>query len=243
MSSLATLSFDYELDGLDCHGVMVSGDDAQAPTVLVFHGMEGRSDAQVEFCERLAATGYRAVAVDIFGREVSQAVGREGMAAGAPAMDELLLDRDMLRDRLLRVVETVGGLPTVERDAMAAIGFCFGGLCVLDLARHDAPLRAVGSFHGVLTPPPVTPDTPIATRIAFYHGWEDPFAPPADVLALAAELTARGADWQVHAYGHAMHAFMAPFANDPEHGIQYDEVTARRAWVSLVDMLAETFGR
>jgi dienelactone hydrolase len=242
MTPLTTLSFDYELDGLDCNAVMVSGDDAAAPTVLVFHGMEGRSDAQIEFCHRLAELGYRAVAVDIFGREVSLAIGRDGMDAGAPVMNALMQDRDALRDRLLGVVEIIAALPAVERDAIAAIGFCFGGLCVLDLARHDSRLKAVGSFHGVLTPPPAAPMSPITTTIAVYHGWEDPLASPADVVALASELTARGADWQLHAYGGAMHAFMATFANAPERGIQYHEPTARRAWASLVDFLEETFG-
>jgi dienelactone hydrolase len=107
MTSLTTLSFDYELDGLDCNAVMLSGDDAQAPTLLVFHGMEGRSDAQVEFCGRLAEIGYRAVAVDIFGREVSRHVARDGMDAGAEAMNAMLRDRDALRDRLFGV-GTVG---------------------------------------------------------------------------------------------------------------------------------------
>ena len=83
---------------------------------------------------------------------------------------------------------------------------------------------------------PSTPRSPSTT------GGTDPFAPPADVVALAAELTERGADWQLHAYGHAMHAFMAPFANAPERGIQYDAVVARRAWASLEDFLTETFG-
>ncbi|MDT5340500.1 MAG: hypothetical protein QOD90_6005 [Mycobacterium sp.] len=244
MTSPATHAFDYTLDGLDCEAVMVSGDDDHAPTVLVFHGMEGRSDAQVEFCGRLVDAGYRAVAVDIFGREVS-AGGRPDLKleAGAAAMAELMQDRDALRDRLIGVLDIVTALPSVDRDATAAIGFCFGGLCVLDLARHGSSLKAVGSFHGVLTPPPNPPTEPISTKIAVYHGWEDPFAPPSDVLALASELTARRADWQLHAYGHAMHAFMATFANDPERGIMYDAATARRSWDSLLDMLAETFGR
>ncbi|MCW2551067.1 MAG: dienelactone hydrolase-like enzyme [Mycobacterium sp.] len=111
MTSLTTLSFDYELDGLDCNAVMLSGDDAQAPTLLVFHGMEGRSDAQVEFCGRLAEIGYRAVAVDIFGREVSRHVARDGMDAGAEAMNAMLRDRDALRDRLFGVVEIPAHCP------------------------------------------------------------------------------------------------------------------------------------
>jgi dienelactone hydrolase len=237
MTALTTLSFDYQLDGTDCEAVMVSGENENAPTVLVFHGMEGRSDAQVDFCRRLADAGYRAVAVDLFGREVS----RGGMDAGAVAMDGFLRDRDLLRDRLSTVVGILSALPAVERDAMAAIGFCFGGLCVLDLARHGMDMKAVGAFHGLLTPPTRAPDGPISTKISVFHGWDDPFAPPSDVVALAAELTSGGADWQLHAYGHAMHAFMAPFANAPERGIQYDEKTARRAWASLLDLLGETF--
>jgi len=239
MTELAVRAFDYEYDGIDFEGVICSSEEADAPTVLVFHGMEGRSDAQVDFCRRLVALGYRAVAVDLFGRDVTLA----GPDACAAAMTGFIQDRDMLRDRLIGVVDILSNLPEVQRDAMAAIGFCFGGLCMLDLARHGTHLKAVGSFHGLLTAPPHTPDAPIATRVAVYHGWDDPFAPPSDVVALAAELTERGADWQLHAYGHAMHAFMAPFANAPERGILYDETVSRRAWASLVDLLAETFDR
>lgn len=227
----------YALGGLEFDAVLVSGESPGAATVLVFHGMEGRSDAQVEFCSRLAALGYRAVAVDLFGRDVT-ATGPDACAA---AMDGFLKDRDALRDRIIGVVDVIRDLPDVDADAMAAIGFCFGGLCVLDAARHGVGLRAVGAFHGLLTALPEPPDGPIATKIAVYHGWADPFAPPSDVLALATELTERSADWQLHAYGHALHAFMAPFANAPERGIQYDETTARRAWSNLVDVLQETF--
>ena len=238
MATQTTLPFDYEHAGLDFGGVLVSGERPNAPTVLVFHGMEGRSDAQVAFCHLLAELGYKAVAVDLFGRAVTEA----GPDACAAAMDAFLEDRRALQDRIIGVVDTIRDLPGIDHDAMAAIGFCFGGLCVLDAARHGVQLRAVGAFHGLLTPLPEPSDAPVRPRIAVYHGWADPFAPPADVVGLAAELTERGADWQLHAYGHAMHAFMATFANAPERGIQYDAVVARRAWASLEDFLTETFG-
>jgi dienelactone hydrolase len=234
---VATLPFDYAFGGIDFEGVIFSGEHSGAPTVLVFHGMEGRSDAQLEFCHRLSALGYRAVAVDLFGR----AATRGGPDACAASMASLIEDRDAMRDRLIGVVDIITALPTVRRDAMAAIGFCFGGLCMLDLARQGTHLAAVASFHGLVTPLPEPPTTPISTKISVFHGWADPLAPPDEVVALAAELTERGADWQLHAYGHAMHAFMATFANAPERGIQYDATTARRAWDSLVDFLAETF--
>jgi dienelactone hydrolase len=240
MANPTTLSFDYEHAGLDFNGVLVSGARQTAPTVFVFHGMEGRSDAQVDFCHRLADVGYKAVAVDLFGRAVTAA----GPEACAAAMQGFLADRNALQERLVGVVETIRQLPAVNRNASAAIGFCFGGLCVLDAARHGMNLRAVGAFHGLLTPLPEAPGVraaPISTKVSVFHGWADPMAPPSDVLALASELTQRGADWQLHAYGHAMHAFMAPFANAPERGIQYDAATARRAWASLLDFLDETF--
>jgi len=237
MAKLTPLQFDYEHAGLELDGVLVSGEHPTAPTVLVFHGMEGRSDAQVDFCQRLADVGYKAVAVDLFGRDASAA----GPDACAAAMDGFLKDRKALQDRIVGVIETIRTLPAINRNAMAAIGFCFGGLCVLDAARHGMDLRAVGAFHGLLTPLPERSEAPISTKISVFHGWADPFAPPSDVVDLATELTERGADWQLHAYGHAMHAFMAPFANAPERGIQYDEKTRRRAWASLLDFLDETF--
>ena len=110
MANLTTLPFDYQHAGLDFDGVLVSGEHPNAPTVLVFHGMEGRSDAQVEFCQRLADVGYKAVAVDLFGRAVTAA----GPDACAAAMDEFLKDRNALRDRIIGVIATIRELPAVD---------------------------------------------------------------------------------------------------------------------------------
>ena len=173
---MTTQSFDYTLDGLEFDAVLVAGERPNAATVLVFHGMEGRSDAQVEFCHRLAALGYRAVAVDVFGRDVTTA----GPDACAAAMSAFLDDRNALRDRIIGVTGAIRDVLEVDAGAMAAIGFCFGGLCVLDASRHGAGLRAIGAFHGLLTALPEPPEDPIGTRIAVYHGWDDPFAPPSD---------------------------------------------------------------
>lgn len=136
-------AFGYTLAGVDFEGVLVPPVTGDGPTVLVFHGMEGRSDAQVEFCERLAAVGYRAIAVDLFGTEAT----RGGMAATAAAMTGFLKDRTALGERLTAVVDTLSALPGVDRDAMAAMGFCFGGLCMLDLARRGTHQRSVTAFR------------------------------------------------------------------------------------------------
>ncbi|MFS0897989.1 dienelactone hydrolase family protein [Mycolicibacterium litorale] len=226
--SIGHLTFDHVLVRPETH--------RPAPaTVLVFHGMEGRSDAQLAIAERLTGWGCQAIAVDLFG----EAVSAGGAQRCADEMTAFLGDRSALAERLSAVLTALTEVPEVDAGAVAAIGFCFGGLCVLDLARAGHPLRAVTSFHGLLTPPDWSVDGVIPARVAVHHGWDDPLAPPHDVVALGAELTARGADWQLHAYGGAMHAFMAPFAAQPERGIQYHPVVAERAWRSLGDFLRE----
>jgi dienelactone hydrolase len=150
-------------------------------------------------------------------------------------------DRAMLQRRLAHVVDVAAGLPEVDASKIAAVGFCFGGLCVLDLARSRADVRGVASFHGVLAPPGNTAGNRIDAKVVAYHGWDDPMAPPDAVVALAGELTAAEADWQLHAFGGAMHAFTAVGANDPANGIQYHERTARRSVAHLRTFLAECF--
>lgn len=217
-------------------GVLITDDSIAepAPTVMICHGMEGRSDILVEVGKRLLPWGYQAFAMDLYGEDVFDKPDK-----AAAYMQGFLDDRAALAERLSTVVGAVASLPEVDSARMAAFGFCFGGLCMLDLARIGAPLTGVASFHGVLTPPPGSMPRPIDCRIAVYHGWEDPFAKPDDVVALAAELTESGADWQLHAYGHAMHSFMAPMANDPDAGIQYHQRSAGRAWSHLQSFLEE----
>src|SRR5690606_12960269 len=121
---------------------------------------------------------------------------------------------------------------------MAAIGFCFGGLCALDLARRGAPLRGVVSFHGLLNAPPPVAAT-VRARVLALHGYDDPMAPPEAAVAFAREMTERGADWQLHAYGHTRHAFTNPHAADHELGLVFNERAATRSWRSMGAFLDE----
>lgn len=231
--------FDYNVSGATFEGA-VALDNAQSgarPVVMVFHGWEGRSDAQMEFVRALAGLGYIGFACDLFGKGVRGEAAGDNSALIAP----FLRDRAMLRARLIDNVRVVQALPEVAPDRVAAIGFCFGGLCVLDLARSGLDIRAVASFHGLFGKPEALPTARIKAKVVAFHGWDDPLAPPTDVVSLGKELTEAGADWQIHAYGHTMHAFMAVRANRPEAGIQYNERSAHRAWVSLVTFLAEAF--
>ncbi len=130
--------------------------------------------------------------------------------------------------------------PIVDADRIGAIGFCFGGLCVLDLARSAEPaVRGVVSFHGLLHPAGLEPRKPVTAKVLILHGYDDPMAKPDQMLAVAQEFTEAGADWQIHAYGHTKHAFTNPKANDPQGGKQYNAASDRRSWKTMQDFLAE----
>jgi dienelactone hydrolase len=232
---IATRPVPYTLEGAEHDGLLVyDSAKGRAPTVLVFHDWSGRSENQESFARRLAALGYNAFAVDLY-------AGKRG---GTPdennaLMGPLFNDRDLLRRKLLGVVAVVAALPEVDPGKLAAIGFCFGGLCVLDLARAGGAVRGVASFHGLFVPPGLPTATPIKPKIVAFHGWDDPMVKPEAVVGLGQELTEAGADWRIEAFGGAMHAFMMEGADVPDMGIKYDAATARRAWAGLEDFLAE----
>jgi dienelactone hydrolase len=136
-------------------------------------------------------------------------------------------------------VWVLGEQPEVDAKRLAAMGYCFGGLTVLDLARSGADVRGVVSFHGLFNAPETSAGASISAKVLCLHGYDDPMVPPESVLALAAELTAAGADWQIHAYGNTLHAFTNPAANDPGFGAVYNADADRRSAQALNDFLAE----
>jgi len=237
--SIITRSVDHSLDGQTFESLLVLDDVRQGkrPTVLVCHAWEGRSEDQETFAKRLTAWGYAAVAVDLYGKGKHGKTTEECQALMMP----LVQDRALLRKRLQAVMDVVQGISEIETANIAAIGFCFGGLCVLDLARAGAKIKAVASFHGLFTPPNLPTAKPMTARVAAFHGWEDPMAPPDQVVAFGREFTEAGADWQLHAYGGTKHAFMNEGANNPQLGLLYNAKTADRAWKTLQLFLAEAF--
>lgn len=234
---LHTAAVDYRSgdDVLEAWVVTHRGDASPRPTVLVCHDWSGQNAGIRAVTERVAGLGYTAIALDAYGK------GVRGDETGdnTHLLTPLLADRAMLRRRLLAGVELARAQRAVDPTRIAAIGYCLGGLCVLDLARAGAAVRGVVSFHGIFAPPNLGPQGPIASKVLVLHGWDDPLAPPADVLALAAELTAAGADWQLHAYGHALHAFTFPGAAFPERGIAYHPDADRRSWAAMRAFLDE----
>ncbi|WP_139556835.1 dienelactone hydrolase family protein [Methylotetracoccus oryzae] len=205
------------------------------PAVLIAHAWGGRDEFVCGKARRLAELGYAAFALDMYGKGV---LGT-GPEQNAQLMQPFMADRALLQGRMKQALETVKALPQVDPERVAAMGFCFGGLCVLDLARSGADLRGVISFHGLFMPPTEVPNQPIRAKVLALHGYDDPMVPPDQVTALAQELTEAGADWQIHMYGHTAHAFTNPAANDPAFGTVYDATADERSWQSLQSFLRE----
>lgn len=211
---------------------------APRPGVLVAHAWAGRSDYEDGKADRLAQLGYVALALDLYGKGVRGTTPEENAALMQPFLD----DRAMLQSRLLVSLQTLRDQPEVDAASVAAIGFCFGGLCVLDIARTGEDLAGVVSFHGLFPAPGNTAGNAVKARVLALHGWDDPMAPPEAVTALAAEMSSLGADWQLHAYGNTMHAFTNPAANDPDMGTVYNKTADRRSWQAMTNFLDELFG-
>ena len=128
----------------------------------------------------------------------------------------------------------------VDADRCAGMGYCFGGLCMLDLARSGADVAGVISIHGLFNAPDID-CAPIAAKVLCLHGYDDPMALPETILELGSELSSAGADWQLHAYGGTVHAFTNPEANDPDFGTVYSATADARATQAIDNFLAEIF--
>jgi len=208
------------------------------PGVLVAHAWGGRSDFEDGKADGLAELGYAAFALDLYGKGVRGSGPEENAALMQPFLD----DRPMLQQRLQASLSAMRAQPEVDTARVAAIGFCFGGLCVLDIARTGADVAGVISIHGLFGPPGNTAGNTVSAKVLALHGWDDPMATPTDVIALAEELTAMGADWQLHAFGNTMHAFTNPAANAPDMGTVYSAAADIRSALVIRNFLEELFG-
>ncbi|NER81293.1 MAG: dienelactone hydrolase family protein [Leptolyngbya sp. SIO1D8] len=208
------------------------------PAIFVAHAWDGLNAPIEDIAQRVAQLGYVTVAVDVYGKGIRG----NPMGDNSHLMNPLLEDRSVLRDRLQAAYSVIRAIETVDATRIGAIGYCFGGLCVLDLARLvPESLRGVVSFHGGLTGSGLKDAKPIEASILIEHGWDDPLVLTDDYLAFANEMDKRKADWQAHIHGGAVHAFTFEGANMPENGIQYHEAAARRSWKSMIDFFDEVF--
>jgi len=231
---------EYEQGGTPLEGYL-AWDDAQTaprPGVLVVHEWYGLNDYAKKRADMLAELGYVAFAADIYGKGVRPSNPQE---AGAES-GKFAADRPLVRARVKAGLEQLLQAPGVDATRIAAIGYCFGGMCVLELARSGADIAGVVSFHGSLgTPTPAGPGD-IKAKVLICHGGADPHVGWDAVQTLTKELDNAKADWQLKVYGGAMHSFTNPNSNLPDMGILYNADADRRSWQDMQDFFHEIFG-
>lgn len=214
------------------------------PVVLVAHAWRGCDDFAKNKAEQLAELGYLGFAIDMYGKGI--VVTNEE----APSMMmPLFVDRAELRKRVLAALETIKKHPQADTTRIGAIGFCFGGLVVLELARSNVGVNGVVSFHGLLG------DTcsgnkaklektngPLHTKILVQHGHLDPMVSQNDIANFEKEMDNAQADWQMIVYGQAMHAFTNPIAQSSDQGMLYNAIAEKRSWIAMKNFFQEIFG-
>lgn len=211
------------------------------PLVLVFPSALGLGKHALAAAQRLADQGYLALGADMYGDGLYSGYDSNAAATG-PHFEALLKSPQLLRERVVAWLEHARTLPGVDPARIAAIGYCFGGHCVLELARTGADLSAVVSYHGILTThAPAAPGT-IKAEVAAYCGGKDPFAPAETIDGLRRELEAAGARHQVTIFGDVEHSFTdADAALMGRPGISYDALADRVSWAGTLALLETVF--
>ena len=237
---LKTQKIEYQDDDIVLEGYYAYDDQSTAkkPAVLVCHDWSGKNDFACDKAEKLAQLGYVGFAVDMYGKGKIGKTKEEKTALIKPLME----DRTALQKRILAAFETVQKIDVVNHARIGAIGFCFGGLCVLDLARSGADVKGVVSFHGLLKAPEKSNHASIKAKVLALHGFEDPMVPPEQVKVFGEEMTQAKVDWQIYIYGNTMHGFTNPEANDPGFGTVYSKSADARSWIAMKEFFKETLG-
>jgi dienelactone hydrolase len=238
-AEVKTRALEYTVDGVEFASTLVWDDAAPGPRpglVLVPNWM-GATESAVEKARSIAGSRYVILVADVYGADVRPANASEaGQAARA-----MYADRPALRARAAKALEVLAAQPEVDAKRLGAIGFCFGGATVLEMARAGTPgLAGVVSFHGNLsTELPAAPGA-VKAPILVLNGAADPLVPAAQIAAFTAEMDAAGADWIFVNYAGAVHCFAEPDANSPPNCV-YDARAAARAFRAMNDFFGERF--
>lgn len=231
---------EYQVDGTTCSGLLAYDDawTGPRPAVLVTHDWMGVTARTQKNAEDLVKLGYVAFCVDVYGKGVRPAdAGEASKQAGA-----FKADRAKLRSRMRGGLDTLLASGKADPKRIGAIGYCFGGTSVLELARAGAPVAAVVSFHGGLGTPTPGDARNITGKVLVLHGADDPFVPAAEVAAFQEEMRAAKVDWQFVAYGNSVHSFTNQAAgSDNSKGSAYNAAADRRSWIAMGDFFAEVF--
>lgn len=227
---------DTELEGFHVYDDAVTG---KRPAVLVIHQWTGLSDYEKRRSRLLAEMGYNVFAADIYGKDIRPQPPEAGKTAG-----KYKSDRTLYRERLTAALDVLKADERTDGDKVAAIGYCFGGTGALELARAGTDIAGVVSFHGGLDAQEgmAAEKGKIPAKVLVLHGAVDPYVPAEQVSEFAKEMNDAGADYQLVAYGGAVHSFTQKEAGDePSKGSAYNETADRRSWAAMMAFFAEIF--
>ena|SRR5579885_2695879 len=223
----------YDDTGVQLEAYAVYPDEKKRPAVILCHAWRGLDDFIRDKAETIARWGYVSFAIDMYGKGVLGKDKKECAALKKPFIE----DRMLLLRRVTKGYETATMFSPIDTSRMAVLGYGFGGVCALDLARSGAALKAAISVYGHFNPPTYPNQT--KAKILILHGYNDPVATQDELHAFEREMDAAKVDWQVHLFGNTLHAFATPSANDPASGLLYNPASALRAERSLRIFLEE----
>ena len=226
---------DVVLQGYLAYDASIKG---KRPAVLVVHNWYGISESTRIRVDQLAALGYVAFAADIYGKGIRPA----DAAAASAESGKYYKDRGLLRARTRAGLDFLSARPEADPARLAAIGYCFGGSAVLELARSGAPVKATVTFHGGLSTPTPADAKNIKGKMLVLHGADDPYVKQDDVTAFMKEMREAGVDWQLVQYSGTVHSFTDKGAgSDNSTGAAYNESSDRRSWKAMKDFFEEIF--
>jgi len=220
---------DVELEGFIAYddGIEVG----TRPGVLIVHQWTGLGTHEKNRARKLAELGYTAFALDIYGKGV-----RPDRSEAAKFAGKYKGDRELYRRRLLAGLEVLKSKGKIKEDSIAAIGYCFGGTGVLEIARAGVPLAGVVSFHGGLNASEEmkAEKGKVKAEVLVLHGADDPFVPGEEVAAFEEEMRSANANWSLVKYGSAVHGFTQKSAgNDPSKGVAFNERAEKQSWQAM----------
>ena len=233
---MKTEEINYKVEEQEYAAFVAYPEKETAPLILIVHTWAGRDEFVKNKAIALAKEGFAAMAVDMYGGARVGSSTEENQSMMAP----LIEDRNKLKSIINTALETGKRLEGVDSSKVAAIGYCFGGLVVLDLARSGTDIDGVVSFHGLLMGSDIS-HKGIQAKVLVLHGERDPMVPLTMIDEFQKEMTEAKADWQLHSYGNAYHAFTNPDANDPDLGTQYNKNADQRSWQSMMNFFTEIF--
>lgn len=225
----------YDQDTL-LEGFAAYPSQEKCPLVILCHAWRGRDDFILEKAERVAKLGFASFAIDMYGKGILGSSKEENAKLKKPFVD----DRAYLQKRLLSGYKAALSLPYVDKTHIAVVGFGFGGMCALDLARSGVQVNGLVSIYGHFDAPKNVVTKPIEAKILILHGYKDPVVKIAEVHAFAEELDKAKVEWQAHVYGNCYHAFATPSANDKDAGIFYNAEAAKDSWEQVERFLLKT---